>query len=182
VRGYLTGSAWKEYSESGTLVGERLPADLLEAQALTPPLFSPATKAETGHDENISHARMRDIVGGEVAEKLERMSVAIYEQGRKVAIERGTIIADAKFEFGRDPQGRVLLIDEILTPDSSRFWPQSEYRPGRAQPSYDKQPLRDYLAAERRAGRWNGEAPPLFVSGRRGRPLIVRREVLPKQQ
>jgi phosphoribosylaminoimidazole-succinocarboxamide synthase len=159
VRGYIAGSAWKEYRAGGTLAGERLPEHLLEAQALTPSLFSPATKAATGHDQNITVTQMRDIVGAEVAETLERMSRAIYARGRKVAAECGIIIADAKFEFGRDDRGRILLIDEVLTPDSSRFWPQAEYRPGRRQPSYDKQPLRDYLEAERRNGRWNGEAP-----------------------
>ena len=159
VRGYLAGSAWKEYSMRGTLAGEQLPEGLVESQALTPPLFSPATKAATGHDENITVARLREIVGGEVANELERLSRAIYERGRELALKRGIIIADAKFEFGRDRNGRVLLIDEVLTPDSSRFWPASEYQPGRPQPSYDKQPLRDYLDAERRAGRWNGEAP-----------------------
>jgi phosphoribosylaminoimidazole-succinocarboxamide synthase len=159
VRGYLTGSAWKEYNTSGTLAGERLPKNLLESQALTPSLFSPATKAETGHDENITATRMREIVGDQVAAELERLSRAIYERGREVALERGIIIADAKFEFGRDPEGQVLLIDEVLTPDSSRFWPAREHQPGRPQPSFDKQPLRDYLDAERRATRWNGEAP-----------------------
>jgi phosphoribosylaminoimidazole-succinocarboxamide synthase len=159
VRGYLAGSAWKEYSAGGTLAGERLPDHLLEAQALTPSLFSPATKSASGHDENITVAQMRSIVGAEVADKLELMSRAIYARGRELAAASGIIIADAKFEFGRDDQGRILLIDEVLTPDSSRFWPQADYRPGRPQPSYDKQPLRDYLEAERRAQRWNGEAP-----------------------
>jgi phosphoribosylaminoimidazole-succinocarboxamide synthase len=102
---------------------------------------------------------MREIVGDQVAAELERLSRAIYERGREVALERGIIIADAKFEFGRDPEGQVLLIDEVLTPDSSRFWPAREHQPGRPQPSFDKQPLRDYLDAERRATRWNGEAP-----------------------
>jgi phosphoribosylaminoimidazole-succinocarboxamide synthase len=159
VRGYLAGSAWKEYSAAGTLAGERLPEHLLEAQALTPSLFSPATKAASGHDENITVAQMRSIVGAEVADKLERMSRVIYERGRELAAASGIIIADAKFEFGRDEQGHILLIDEVLTPDSSRFWPQADYRPGGPQPSYDKQPLRDYLEAERRAHRWHGEAP-----------------------
>jgi phosphoribosylaminoimidazole-succinocarboxamide synthase len=159
IRGYLTGSAWKEYSMSGTLAGEHLPEHLLESQALTPPLFSPATKSATGHDQNITVARVRDMVGVEVAEKLERTSRSVYELGGKLATERGIIIADAKFEFGRDKTGRILLIDEVLTPDSSRFWPASEYKVGQAQPSYDKQPLRDYLEAEMRAGRWNGDPP-----------------------
>jgi phosphoribosylaminoimidazole-succinocarboxamide synthase len=164
VRGYLSGSAWKEYSTLGTLAGERLPKGLLESQALTPPLFSPATKAETGHDENITITRMREVVGSEVAAVVERMSRAVYERGRDVALGRGIIIADTKFEFGRDASGRILLIDEVLTPDSSRFWPESGYRPGQSQPSYDKQPLRDFLDGERRAGRWNGDAPPPGLS------------------
>jgi len=159
VRGYLSGSAWKEYSSSGTLAGEILPKGLVESQARTPPLFSPATKDEAGHDENISVSRMRDIVGEGAAAELERLSRAVYERGRKLALERGIIIADAKFEFGRGPEGRVLLIDEVLTPDSSRFWPSAAYQAGRPQPSLDKQPLRDFLDAERHAGRWNGEAP-----------------------
>ena len=159
VRGYLSGSAWKEYRAGGTLAGERLPEHLLESAALTPPLFSPATKSATGHDQNITIAQMRDSIGAEVAERLETMSRAIYARGREIAAQCGIIIADTKFEFGRDNQGRILLIDEVLTPDSSRFWPQADYRPGGPQPSYDKQPLRDYLEAERRAGRWDGEAP-----------------------
>jgi phosphoribosylaminoimidazole-succinocarboxamide synthase len=165
VRGYLAGSAWKEYSATRTLAGESLPDDLVESQELRPPLFSPATKATTGHDENITVARMREIVGSEAARELEKASRAIYERGREIALDRGIIIADTKFEFGRDRQGRILLIDEVLTPDSSRFWARSEYRPGGPQPSYDKQPLRDYLDGERRAGRWNGEPPAPRLPG-----------------
>jgi phosphoribosylaminoimidazole-succinocarboxamide synthase len=159
VRGYLAGSAWKEYRGSGTLAGEPLPKGMLESQALTPPLFSPATKAETGHDENITIGRIREVVGPAVAEQLERMSRTVYERGRDIALKRGIIIADTKFEFGRDPADEIILIDEVLTPDSSRFWPAEGYEPGRPQPSFDKQPLRDFLDAERNAGRWNGEAP-----------------------
>ena len=159
IRGYLSGSAWKEYRTSGSLAGEPLPDHLLESQALSPPLFSPATKAETGHDENITIARMRSLLGLEVTDTLERMSRAIYEHGRSLARSRGIIIADTKFEFGRDSEGRTILIDEVLTPDSSRFWPLDGYAPGRPQPSFDKQPLRDFLEAERLAGRWNGDAP-----------------------
>jgi phosphoribosylaminoimidazole-succinocarboxamide synthase len=159
IRGYLTGSAWKEYAQAGTLAGESLAADLLESAKLEPAIFSPATKAETGHDENITIARMRKVLGAEVTATLESMSRAIYARGEAIARERGVIIADTKFEFGRDRDGRILLIDEVMTPDSSRFWAADVYRPGQPQPSFDKQPLRDYLDAERRAGRWNGEAP-----------------------
>jgi phosphoribosylaminoimidazole-succinocarboxamide synthase len=160
VRGYLSGSAWKEYKATGTLAGEPLPAGLRESDRFEPPLFSPATKAEAGHDENITVAQVADTVGVEAARELERLSRMIYARGRDIAAERGIIIADTKFEFGRDRDGRITLIDEVLTPDSSRFWPADRYQPGHSQPSFDKQPLRDYLDAERRAGRWNGEAPP----------------------
>ena len=159
VRGYISGSAWKEYSRTGTLAGELLPEGLRESDQLAEVLFSPATKAETGHDENITIARMRALIG-DAAAVLEQRSRMIYERGRDIAKERGIIIADTKFEFGRTSDGEVLLIDEVLTPDSSRFWPADHYRPGRSQPSFDKQPLRDYLDGERRAGRWNGDAPP----------------------
>jgi phosphoribosylaminoimidazole-succinocarboxamide synthase len=159
VRGYISGSAWKEYSRTGTLAGEPLPQGLRESDQLAEVLFSPATKAETGHDENITIARMRALIG-DAATELEQRSRMIYERGRDIAKERGIIIADTKFEFGRTRDGEVLLIDEVLTPDSSRFWLASGYRPGGAQPSFDKQPLRDYLEGERKAGRWNGDAPP----------------------
>ncbi|WP_315702392.1 MULTISPECIES: phosphoribosylaminoimidazolesuccinocarboxamide synthase [unclassified Bradyrhizobium] len=160
IRGYLSGSAWKEYAASGTLAGEKLPEGLVESAKLDPAIFSPATKAETGHDENITIARMREVVGDEVTYTLESMTRAIYTLGEELAREQGIIIADTKFEFGRDQEGRIILIDEVMTPDSSRFWAADAYQPGRPQPSFDKQPLRDYLDAERRAGRWNGEAPP----------------------
>lgn len=160
VRGYLSGSAWKEYREQGTLAGEPLPAGLRESDRFDPPRFSPATKAESGHDENIPMAEVVRRLGGEVAASLERMSRLVYARGRDVAAARGIIIADTKFEFGRDRIGEIRLIDEVLTPDSSRFWPADAYAPGGPQPSFDKQPLRDYLDGERRAGRWNGEAPP----------------------
>jgi phosphoribosylaminoimidazole-succinocarboxamide synthase len=160
VRGYLSGSAWKEYVVSGTLAGEPLAPGLRESDRLDPPVFSPATKAAAGHDENISIATMATLVGAATAEELERLSRQIYERGRALAAPRGIIIADTKFEFGHDRGGNILLIDEVLTPDSSRFWPADRYAPGRSQPSFDKQPLRDYLDGERRAGRWNGEAPP----------------------
>ena len=160
MRGYISGSAWKEYRASGTLAGEALPDGLRESERLDPPIFSPATKAETGHDENITIERMRTIVGARETDTLERLTRLVYGRGRDIAAARGIIIADTKFEFGRDASGRILLIDEVLTPDSSRFWPADQYEPGRSQPSFDKQPLRDYLDGERRAGRWNGEAPP----------------------
>jgi len=160
VRGYLAGSAWKEYASTGTLAGEPLPAGLVESDRFDPPRFSPATKAETGHDENIPVAEVHRRLGGEAANALETLSRLVYARGRDLAASRGIIIADTKFEFGRDSAGTIRLIDEVLTPDSSRFWPAEHYAPGRAQPSFDKQPLRDYLDGERRAGRWNGEAPP----------------------
>jgi phosphoribosylaminoimidazole-succinocarboxamide synthase len=159
IRGYLSGSAWKEYAAQGTLAGEQLAPGLLESGRLEPAIFSPATKAETGHDENIPVARMREIVGDEVAHTLESMTRAVYTLGEKISRDQGIIIADTKFEFGREGDGRIILIDEVMTPDSSRFWAADAYRPGQPQPSFDKQPLRDYLDAERRAGRWNGEAP-----------------------
>jgi phosphoribosylaminoimidazole-succinocarboxamide synthase len=160
VRGYLSGSAWKEYAASGTLAGEALAPGLLESEKLSPAIFSPATKAETGHDENITIAQMREVLGDEVTGTLESMARAVYTQGEEIAREHGIIIADTKFEFGRDSDGRIILIDEVMTPDSSRFWAVDAYKPGQAQPSFDKQPLRDHLDIERRAGRWNGEAPP----------------------
>jgi phosphoribosylaminoimidazole-succinocarboxamide synthase len=159
IRGYLSGSAWKEYAAQGTLAGEQLARGLLESGRLEPAIFSPATKAETGHDENIPVQRMREIVGDEVAYTLESMTRAVYTLGEKISRDQGIIIADTKFEFGRDADGRIILIDEVMTPDSSRFWAADAYTPGQPQPSFDKQPLRDYLDAERRAGRWNGEAP-----------------------
>jgi phosphoribosylaminoimidazole-succinocarboxamide synthase len=160
IRGYLSGSAWKEYAAQGTLAGEKLPPGLIESARLEPAIFSPATKAETGHDENITVARMREVVGGEETYTLESMTRAVYSLGEKLSSDRGIIIADTKFEFGRDAEGRIILIDEVMTPDSSRFWAMDVYKSGQPQPSFDKQPLRDYLDGERRAGRWNGEAPP----------------------
>ena len=160
VRGYLSGSAWKEYRAKGTLAGELLPGGLRESDRFDPPRFSPATKAESGHDENIRVSEVVQAIGAEPARALEDLSRRIYERGRDLAAACGIIIADTKFEFGRDRAGTIRLIDEVLTPDSSRFWPADRYAPGGPQPSFDKQPLRDYLDAERRAGRWNGEAPP----------------------
>lgn len=160
VRGYLSGSAWQEYRERGTLAGERLPAGMVQSARLDPPLFSPATKAESGHDENVAFSTMAAALGAELAQRLRDASFAVYHAGREYAAGRGIIIADTKFEFGTDSAGTLRLIDEVLTPDSSRFWPADSYQPGGAQPSFDKQPLRDYLAELRRRGDWNGEPPP----------------------
>jgi phosphoribosylaminoimidazole-succinocarboxamide synthase len=160
VRGYLSGSAWAEYRKIGTLAGERLPAGLVESDRLEPPIFSPATKAESGHDENVTFGTMAGSLGRELATRLRDASFAVYQAGREYAADRGIIIADTKFEFGTDADGSLRLIDEVLTPDSSRFWPLDGYEPGHGQPSFDKQPLRDYLAGLRAEGRWNGEAPP----------------------
>jgi phosphoribosylaminoimidazole-succinocarboxamide synthase len=160
VRGYLAGSAWAEYRKTGTLAGEPMPGGLVESSRLSEPLFSPATKAETGHDENVSFARVVNDLGVELANRLRDVSLTIYGAGRDYAESRGIILADTKFEFGIDSDGTLRLIDEVLTPDSSRFWPADGYAPGRAQPSFDKQPLRDYLAGVKAAGKWNGEAPP----------------------
>lgn len=160
VRGYVAGSAWLEYRQHGTLAGEPLPGDLSESSPLDPPMFSPATKAETGHDENVTFDTMSAALGPALAMTLRDTSLAVYAAGRDHAARAGLIIADTKFEFGLDRTGQPLLIDEVLTPDSSRFWPADSYQPGRNQPSFDKQPLRDWLAAERAAGRWNGDAPP----------------------
>jgi phosphoribosylaminoimidazole-succinocarboxamide synthase len=160
VRGYLSGSAWKEYASAGTLAGEPLAPGLQESARLDPPLFSPATKAESGHDENVPFSAMASALGMDAAGRLRDASFAVYDAGRDYAAGRGIIIADTKFEFGTDSAGTLRLIDEVLTPDSSRFWPADRYRAGGPQPSFDKQPLRDYLAGLRRAGSWNGDAPP----------------------
>jgi phosphoribosylaminoimidazole-succinocarboxamide synthase len=160
IRGYLSGSAWAEYRKTGTLAGERLPAGLVESARLEPPLFSPATKAESGHDENVTFGAMATSLGPELAARLREASFGVYRAGRDYAAARGIIIADTKFEFGADSAGTLRLIDEVLTPDSSRFWPADRYQPGHGQPSFDKQPLRDYLAGLRAEARWNGEAPP----------------------
>ncbi|MDH4044387.1 MAG: phosphoribosylaminoimidazolesuccinocarboxamide synthase [Gemmatimonadota bacterium] len=159
IRGYLSGSAWAEYRQHGTLAGEPLPTGLVESAKLDPPVFSPATKADVGHDENITFARTRELVGADVADRLRAASLAVYAAGRDRAAERGLIIADTKFEFGRAADDALLLIDEVLTPDSSRFWPADRYAPGRGQPSFDKQPLRDYLAGLKASGQWDGNDP-----------------------
>ncbi len=144
VRGYISGSAWREYRQSGTVCGEPMPKGLLESQQLETPIFTPATKEDEGHDINISKAEMAKIIGQELADQLEQISVQLYESAAEYASERGIIIADTKFEFGT-VDGEIILIDEVLTPDSSRFWPLDEFEPGRTQRSFDKQPLRDYL-------------------------------------
>jgi phosphoribosylaminoimidazole-succinocarboxamide synthase len=159
VRGHVAGSAWREYRESGTLAGEPLPAGLDEADRLDPPIFSPATKATSGHDENITFSRMEHLLDPALAARLRDLSVALYRRGRELAGERGIILADTKFEFGTLGD-RILLIDEVMTPDSSRFWPEETYRPGRTQPSLDKQPVRDYLEGLVQEGRWDRAAPP----------------------
>jgi phosphoribosylaminoimidazole-succinocarboxamide synthase len=159
VRGYISGSAWKEYKEAGTLAGEELPEGLRESDRLETPIFSPATKAETGHDENVAFGQMRRALGPEISEALRDRSLAIYGAGRRIAERAGIIIADTKFEFGHDANGRLLLIDEVLTPDSSRFWPKESYHPGGPQPSLDKQPVRDYLEALVAKGEWSKRPP-----------------------
>jgi phosphoribosylaminoimidazole-succinocarboxamide synthase len=160
VRGYLAGSAWAEYKRSGTLAGDALPSGLVESARLEPAIFSPATKAETGHDENVTFAHMTQALGAPLAESLKRASLALYEEGRAYAAGRGIIIADTKFEFGTTADGTLLLIDEVLTPDSSRFWPADRYQPGTSQPSFDKQPLRDFLSGLKEQGKWDGNDPP----------------------
>ena len=154
VRGYLTGSGWAEYKKSGTVCGLQLPSGLQESQQLPEPIFTPSTKADEGHDENITFQQMADIVGSETADLLRQHSLSLYQRGRDHARECGIIIADTKFEFGR-LEDKLILIDEALTPDSSRFWPADQYEPGRSQPSFDKQFVRDWLA---KSG-WNKEPP-----------------------
>jgi phosphoribosylaminoimidazole-succinocarboxamide synthase len=145
VRGYLVGSGWKDYRRTGEVCGHRLPKGLRESDQLSEPIFTPATKAEEGHDENISEVQMRNIIGDEATDRLRDASLRLYQEASAYARTRGIIIADTKFEFGRTADGEIILIDEALTPDSSRFWPASEYEPGRSQPSFDKQFVRDYL-------------------------------------
>jgi phosphoribosylaminoimidazole-succinocarboxamide synthase len=154
VRGYISGSAWKEYKATGMVCGIVLPAGLRESGAFPEPIFTPSTKATSGHDENISFAAMCDIVGTETASTLRDLTLRVYKKAAAYALQRGIIIADTKFEFGRTPKG-ITLADEVLTPDSSRFWPADKYAPGRAQESYDKQYVRDYLEELR----WNKQPP-----------------------
>ena len=154
VRGYLSGSGWKEYKKSETVCGIKLPAGLTESTELPEPIFTPSTKAESGHDENISFEEACGIAGDDVATQARDLSLKIYKAGRDYARQRGIIIADTKFEFGIY-EGKLILIDEVLTPDSSRFWPANEYQPGKGQPSFDKQFVRDYLETLD----WNKQPP-----------------------
>lgn len=156
ARGYLAGSGWKEYKASRTVCGIPLPEGLQEASPLPEPIFTPATKAETGHDENIPFAEMVKVVGRETAEELKRRTLAIYTSAARHAEARGIILADTKFEFGRRPDGSIILIDEVLTPDSSRYWPRATYRAGRSPESFDKQFLRDWLETTD----WDKNSPP----------------------
>jgi phosphoribosylaminoimidazole-succinocarboxamide synthase len=144
VRGYLSGSGWKDYRATGAVCGHKLPPGLTESAELPEPIFTPATKATTGHDENIDRATAAELVGAELFDEVERVSIALYRFAAEHARARGIVIADTKFEFGLDEERRLVLGDEALTPDSSRFWPADEYRPGGAQPSFDKQFARDY--------------------------------------
>ncbi|HZB25310.1 MAG TPA: phosphoribosylaminoimidazolesuccinocarboxamide synthase [Vicinamibacterales bacterium] len=154
ARGYLSGSGWKEYRESGSVCGVKLPSGLRESDRLPEPIFTPATKAETGHDVNISEEEAGAIVGQDLIRRLKALTLEIYRRGAELADSKGIIVADTKFEFGL-AGGDIVLIDEVLTPDSSRFWPRAEYQPGRGQPSFDKQYVRDYLEEIR----WNKQPP-----------------------
>ncbi len=154
VRGYLSGSAWAEYAEHGTIYGNKMAAGLRESQKLEKTLFTPTTKADAGHDKPMTKAQIVKLIGLRVAREIEEKSLAVYEYARDYALSKGIIIADTKFEFGID-NGRLILIDEILTPDSSRFWDASQYQVGQSQPSFDKQPVRDWLVAQG----WNKEPP-----------------------
>jgi phosphoribosylaminoimidazole-succinocarboxamide synthase len=156
VRGYLVGSGWKEYQKSGTVCGIQLPSGLKEADKLPEPIFTPSTKAAVGqHDENISFEKAAELLGRELAERVKQATIAIYKDCAAYALTKGIIIADTKFEFGLDEQGMLTLIDEVLTPDSSRFWPADQYKPGANPPSFDKQYVRDWLEASG----WNKKAP-----------------------
>ena len=156
VRGYITGSGWKDYLRTGEVCGHQLPAGLRESEELPEPIFTPSTKAEEGHDENITEAEAAEILGSENVAFLRDVSLRLYQEARDFARGRGIIIADTKFEFGRDKSGQIILIDEVLTPDSSRFWPSDGYAPGKSQPSFDKQYVRDYLETVH----WNKQPPP----------------------
>ena len=156
VRGYIVGSGWKEYKQSGTVCGMPLPAGLREAEKLEAPIFTPSTKAEMGeHDENISFEEAKKLIGADLAEKVKRAAISLYSEAADYALTKGIIIADTKFEFGLDDAGNLYLIDEILTPDSSRFWPTDQYAVGKNPPSFDKQYVRDWLETQN----WNKKAP-----------------------
>jgi phosphoribosylaminoimidazole-succinocarboxamide synthase len=155
VRGYLAGSGWKEYQKSGTVCGIKLPSGLKESSQLPNPIFTPSTKAEVGHDENITFEQVVKEIGQKKAEKVRDLTISIYSAARDYAKTKGIIIADTKFEFGEMPDGSIILIDEVLTPDSSRFWPADQYIPGKGQPSFDKQFVRDYLETLT----WNKQPP-----------------------
>ena len=157
VRGYLAGGGWREYKKSGSVCGIELDGGLKQASKLTEPVFTPSTKAEHGHDENISFDQACELVGGELMVELRDKSIALYQRAAEYAAKRGIILADTKFEWGRDEDGDIILIDEVLTPDSSRFWPREHYQVGRGQPSLDKQPVRDYLET---LSDWNKAPPP----------------------
>jgi phosphoribosylaminoimidazole-succinocarboxamide synthase len=161
VRGYLAGSGWKEYQASGSVCGIALPPGLKQASRLPEPIFTPATKAEAGaHDENISFAQAEAMIGAELAAKVRDVAITLYSEAATYALTRGIVIADTKFEFGLDDRGTLTLMDEVLTPDSSRFWPVESYREGTSPPSYDKQYLRDWLEEVRTDGNaWNKKAP-----------------------
>lgn len=155
VRGYLSGSGWKDYKATGEVCGHRLPEGLLESSKLPAPIFTPATKAESGHDENISEEHVKELLGEETTNHLRDTALALYKEASEYAIERGIIIADTKFEMGKDKDGKIILVDEALTPDSSRFWPLDKYEAGKSQPSFDKQFVRDYLETLD----WNKQPP-----------------------
>jgi phosphoribosylaminoimidazole-succinocarboxamide synthase len=170
VRGYLAGSGWKDYLDSGEVCGHQLPPGLRESERLPEPIFTPATKAQTGHDQNIDRRRAAELVGEETLAEVERISLDLYRFAAAYAAERGIIIADTKFELGLDSEGILTLGDEALTPDSSRFWPADEYEPGRGQPSYDKQFVRDYCESLGWDKSSPGpELPPDVVAGTRAR-------------
>jgi len=166
VRGYLAGSGWKEYQQQGTVCGITLPGGLTQAAKLPEPIFTPATKAEAGaHDENISFAQTQELIGPQLADNVRRLAIELYRQAAEYALTRGIVIADTKFEFGLDANGVLTLMDEVLTPDSSRFWPVDSYRTGGSPPSYDKQYLRDWLEGVRIDGApWRKTAPPPKLS------------------
>lgn len=182
VRGFLAGSGWREYREEGEVCGHELPEGLRRGDRLPEPIFTPATKAEEGHDQNISFEAMKDLVGAKLAHHLREHSLDLYEFGSALAEERGVLLADTKFEFGFARTGEILLIDEVMTPDSSRYWPEDEHEPGGSQASLDKQPVRDYLEGLAERGEWNKEppAPSLpdeVVSATTGRYLELYRRI-----